>query len=1392
MKNKPKNIPSPYKSAGTPIYRDTTALPFDEGGIIKPIPANNIGEKILKRYPGMQSVYGATGENLNVIQDPNYLPSNSGIPYGSIEFIFPGTEVINYSDTYKYQNPTPDKYTTVFNPKGANKHDVFLDMTHGMRNDPEYMKLLDKFAEESKKARGASMDKWYNYDVENYNYQDPREEWDNNYIDGLLRAHLAKKGMGRHSFGAKDYRKERKGSSPEMYKAADNIYNYLKGNKLLDGGPLVDKTNHGDLLPSVYASALGNYYAQGGMIKRADGSYSPRGLWDNIRAAAAKNRAAGKPGKEPSQKILSQAKKIEAEEKQLGGYLYGKGGQFPTPYSLPEDSFKQGGNNLHNSVYASSMAQYPAVYKYGGSFDMPRQQMYMPLDNVERYGGQMYREGGSVFYATNTPQLEGEGKDLTYPNGAYVYDGGGNIRISPFSYHGDTPGLYRFSTHNPTFNINYSQPFGERIAKEQGFESFTGGLTARLPYKPNTRIGVEGNLRAVGRPNRSSTMTVETDLSGGWDPNVGPYANFIASPQFMFGNVSPTKSKVYGTGLHGGEYLGKVGPFLGASFTPRPQAFTEHINTTTGGAGAVKSTPQAGGMPFGVKGSIDFGLGRKGIRAGLSGYLGADLMGMGLKRSDDQLEGPDVRQGGLGIRPNAGVQANVIIPLKSAKNYIKNIIDEKKAADLELQDSNPRYASAPKFKNGGVIRTSHLFADGGPINPVNAQLAQFLNPEFQKVVQGQEVTVRPTPYEVQQVKNKTEKYNALNIKSEAAESTKPNIFQVDKNIIEKAIAQKAAERKIVAKKIKNSPMLTEEQKAEILMNPQKLDENVHLAYQKEPETLKAAKEYSTMDKIENVLRNPLVATTYFMQPGDFNMPMNYSEFERSPEYSDPLWEQNAVGQGLNTASYFTGPGLALHAADNAIYTMDDLNKAIESGKSEDWEQAGFSAANTGLDLIGSRYIGNSGRLLNAGERATINAMNTSNRLGLNPSVNNYLGTRVFPNISSQVVRSADDITVTRLLPQINPNSINYNPLSRKLYNQAVTVGNAQNTLESTKDLGILKHDVDFNLDIVYKESSSGKIIPFNNKTGKSLQEEYTEELKEYYDSPEFKRIMKEEYPDVNIEQYKKVTLENLKNELEYNPSQVPEGASGVYTSKNSSNAAYMPGHTPTFRQRVANANSNPYMYQGDRGTSQINNPVAAWHELSHQRTNSDELLPDWFTRSFLEENAGIDASNLEYYGRPTEFDVRMKQLKKDLKAQGIHDYFKGPVTEEHIRQLDAANLKEHGDFLFRNMTDEYRKLKKSGASLEELDAVKDKFYTDIENLEKKVGALKTSQDTQDLLQRWDTEFLAKMAKKLPVVVGGAYLGNEFLQNNGLDQRPSGQFKMGGQTRVVKSSQLFNR
>jgi hypothetical protein len=44
------------------------------------------------------------------------------------------------------------------------------------------------------------------------------------------------------------------------------------------------------------------------MIKRADGSYSQRGLWDNIRA----NRGSGK---KPTSEMLKQERKIKKEEK---------------------------------------------------------------------------------------------------------------------------------------------------------------------------------------------------------------------------------------------------------------------------------------------------------------------------------------------------------------------------------------------------------------------------------------------------------------------------------------------------------------------------------------------------------------------------------------------------------------------------------------------------------------------------------------------------------------------------------------------------------------------------------------------------------------------------------------------------------------------------------------------------------------------------------------------------------------------------------------------------------------------------------------------------------------------------------------------------------------------
>jgi hypothetical protein len=47
------------------------------------------------------------------------------------------------------------------------------------------------------------------------------------------------------------------------------------------------------------------------LIKRQDGTYSKRGLWDNIRAKAEENQKTGATPKKPTQKMLAQEKKIK-------------------------------------------------------------------------------------------------------------------------------------------------------------------------------------------------------------------------------------------------------------------------------------------------------------------------------------------------------------------------------------------------------------------------------------------------------------------------------------------------------------------------------------------------------------------------------------------------------------------------------------------------------------------------------------------------------------------------------------------------------------------------------------------------------------------------------------------------------------------------------------------------------------------------------------------------------------------------------------------------------------------------------------------------------------------------------------------------------------------------
>jgi hypothetical protein len=98
--------------------------------------------------------------------------------------------------------------------------------------------------------------------------------------------------------------------------------------KKMEHGGKTKKAQGGFSLPAMIKSKMeerqaekykkgGTVKAKGGkqMMKRADGSVSQRGLWDNLRSKAAQNKKTGAKPKAPTKAMLTQEKKIKAKSK---------------------------------------------------------------------------------------------------------------------------------------------------------------------------------------------------------------------------------------------------------------------------------------------------------------------------------------------------------------------------------------------------------------------------------------------------------------------------------------------------------------------------------------------------------------------------------------------------------------------------------------------------------------------------------------------------------------------------------------------------------------------------------------------------------------------------------------------------------------------------------------------------------------------------------------------------------------------------------------------------------------------------------------------------------------------------------------------------------------------
>jgi len=272
-------------------------------------------------------------------------------------------------------------------------------------------------------------------------------------------------------------------------------------------------------------------------------------------------------------------------------------------------------------------------------------------------------------------------------------------------------------------------------------------------------------------------------------------------------------------------------------------------------------------------------------------------------------------------------------------------------------------------------------------------------------------------------------------KPEVSESTKPAYTDIKKIVSTKeAMVKRDVERQMTAEAIKQSPTLSNKQKTEILMSPEKLDENVHLIYApKNTDAVKASVPQSTASRTWDIVSNPLDAFTYAVSGGGVqNMPHHYSDMEHAGVV-DPLTDRNSVGKALEFASYFNPiTGLAQGIKD-APYTAQDINKAVKSGRWEDIKKAGESTMYNILDVVPAAAIGKWGRMSDGAS----GLVRRTNEFVPNASFNNFVGNRLLPFTSrfeSQVPRSIDQTLIGKAFPQLNPNHIKYNPTARAGYN----------------------------------------------------------------------------------------------------------------------------------------------------------------------------------------------------------------------------------------------------------------------------------------------------------------------------------------------------------------------
>ena len=277
------------------------------------------------------------------------------------------------------------------------------------------------------------------------------------------------------------------------------------------------------------------------LIKRADGSYSPRGLWDNIRA----NKGSGKA---PTKEMLAQEKKITREMAKGGSLSHfypsniqaypdggdlGKGAFYASPYYA---------NTLTGSQVPSAMLGYTTVpakgrgkegWQFSGQVGMPYQK-YDPANLpstqsaigqslntfiTDEFYGKMPVSAGLEASYTGIPNYGRQGRG--YVNFKTDYNPNSGLGVSAIAGPQFTFGRENYSRGElrPGYATAKLTPYGGIAASTAPTNNATGltyGILGEGEWKPkfmrNTPFSLYGKGSFGASPSGGKAETVVTNV----------------------------------------------------------------------------------------------------------------------------------------------------------------------------------------------------------------------------------------------------------------------------------------------------------------------------------------------------------------------------------------------------------------------------------------------------------------------------------------------------------------------------------------------------------------------------------------------------------------------------------------------------------------------------------------------------------------------------------------------------------------------------------------------------------------------------------------------------------------------------------------------------------------